>query len=298
MDSSQNPPSDQLDRIEIFIASPKLIDLAAEETCPAAPGQISAADTAPEPTSDVQTVQAPSARTLELMDQLETLANDFAVKAHTSSSDSVETVHAAANVSTGSKALESSIRASPRDQFAEERPPGGRRAVITLVAIFAAAAIGVFAWQHVSTVNSPDDVGAGRQQGSVSGTQVPASSGAVSPPSTSFTQSASTTSAELMKQIEAMAADLTLLRRTVEQLAAKQDQLAAAQQRFAAKQEQMDQKISKLQALEDNNRQKRSTSPQSQIAPMPPPKPPQSTGQLSSTPRSTLHPVPPLSVPP
>ena len=103
-----------------------------------------------------------------------------------------------------------------------------------------------------------------------------------------------------------MTQDIASVRRGVEELAAKQEHLAAAQQQLeqlAAKQEQlaaknMAQNIAKLQALGQNAKVKMSPPPQPRAVPIPPRAPPEPAAQLSSVPRSTTHPVPPLPVPP
>ncbi|MGB7687003.1 MAG: hypothetical protein WBL98_00890, partial [Pseudolabrys sp.] len=60
--------------------SPQLIDVAAEESCPAPAVQLSAQDEAPRLAPALATAQAPSATTFELMSKLEALASDLAVK--------------------------------------------------------------------------------------------------------------------------------------------------------------------------------------------------------------------------
>jgi DNA repair exonuclease SbcCD ATPase subunit len=65
----------------------------------------------------------------------------------------------------------------------------------------------------------------------------------------------------LNQQLNAMARDLAVLRRSIEEFAAKQEHLAAAQEQLAAKQEQMAQNIATLQAAEKDIIQTRSSPP-------------------------------------
>jgi hypothetical protein len=300
---------------------PRHVDVTAEETCPAPAVGMPASGEAPQRAPAVQTAQAPSATTFEMMGQLEALAHDLAVRERASSDQCTGDVHERSDFSAGLPAAEPSIRVSPRpagvesDPLARDRPPVGRRTVLTLASFLMAALIGVgvtYAWQsHRAWItSSPNvvDVTAG-QAVSAPSRQVSASDAAPSQPVTQVTPPAApATSPELPRQLEAMAQEITLVRRGVEQLAAKQEQLAAAQQQLeqlaakqgqlAAKQEQMAQNIAKLQALEQNTRQKTSPPPQSRPVPVPPRVPPEPAAQLSSAPRPALHPVPPLPVPP
>jgi chemotaxis protein histidine kinase CheA len=298
------------------------VDITAEETCPAPPAQVPASDEALQRAPAIQAAQAPSATTFELMSQLETLAHDLAVRERASSDQCIENVHEGSDFSAGLQAVEPSIRVPPRpasfenDPFASDRPPIGRRTVLTLASFFMAALIGVtLAWQshRVGIMSSLNDVDAAAQQpASTPSRQASASEAALSQ-SVPVTQSvpapaAPATSPELVQQLEAMAQDIALVRRGVEQLAAKQEQLAAAQQQLeqlaakqgqlATRQEQMAQNITKLQALEQNIRHKTSSPRQSRAVPAPPRMPSEPAAQLSSVPRSAPHPVPPLPVPP
>ena len=97
--------------------------------------------------------------------------------------------------------------------------------------------------------------------------------------------SAAATSAELVQQLKPVALDLVIVRRSVEQLAAKIEQLAA-------KQDQMAQNIATLQSVEQEISQKLSSPPQSRA--VPPRKPPQPTAQSSATQSSSVPPPPPL----
>jgi septal ring factor EnvC (AmiA/AmiB activator) len=90
-----------------------------------------------------------------------------------------------------------------------------------------------------------------------------------------------------MQQIEDMARDLVVLRRRVEELAAKQEHLVDTQEQLAAKQEQMAQNIAKPQPVKRNINNKMSSPPRRNGLPEP-------AAQASFLPR----PRPPLSVPP
>ena len=302
------PPLDPDDQYVSTTISPQLIDVTAEETCPA---EMSAHDGAPQLAPAIPTEQVPSATTFELMNKLEALASDLAVKGRASSDQCTGNIHEESKLSSGLQAVEPSIRVSPRptgfeiDQFASDRPSTSRRTVLTLASFFVAALIGlgvIFAWHShgVWTMKQPNDVDvAAEQRGSTPAGQVSTSDAAL-PQSVPVTQTA-TTSPELMKQLEAMMQDLASVRRGVEELAVKQEHFAAAQQQLeqlAAKQEQMAQNIAKLQALGQNARLKMSPPPQPRAVPIPPRAPPEPAAQLSSVPRSAPHPVPPLPVPP
>ena len=104
--------------------------------------------------------------------------------------------------------------------------------------------------------------------------------------STTKSPAVAATSPDLVQQLEPLASSLDVVRRSVEQLAAKQEQMA--------------QNIATLQAVEEDIRQKMSfppPSPSQQAAPIPQHKPPQraqsSAVQLPSVPR----PPPPAGPP-
>ncbi len=320
MDSLQIPLNDQCHKDEIVATiSPQLIDMAAEETCPAV--QMPAQDGTPL-APVIQTSEAPSATTFELMNKLEALASDLAVKERVSSDQCTGNVHEGSKLSGGLQAVEPSIRVSPSptgfesDQFASDRLTTGRRRVLALASLAALIGLGVmFAWNShgISTMKQPNNVDAAAEQRSSAPVGQVSTSDAALPQSIPVTQTATapvapTTSPELGKQLEAMTQDLVSLRRGVEELAAKQEHLAAAQQQLeqlaakqeqlAAKQEQMAQNIAKLQALGQNTKLKMSSPLQPRTVPIPPRAPPQPAAQLSSVPRLTPHPVPPLPVPP
>jgi hypothetical protein len=156
------------------------------------------------------------------------------------------------------------------DQVASGRPPVGRRIFRTLARFFIAVLIGVggtLAWQFYGDAAREMAVARAPTLAwllSVSTTKSPA---------------VAATSPDPVQLLEPLASNLDVVRRSVEQLAAKQDQMA--------------QNIATLQAVEEDIRQKMSSTPASpsqQAAPIPQPKPPQfraqpSAAQSSSAPR-------------
>jgi hypothetical protein len=313
--------------------SPEHIDISAEETCPA-PGPQSFAPDALRREPVFESAQAPSATTFELMNQLDALAQDLAAKSHVSVDQRSEPdqrseaesareaeVEEEVRIPPAMPAPEPSIRVSPRpsgfenDPLASDRRSTGRRTAFTLAGVVMAALIGVsatVAWQsyRVSTAKPPAEAGvAAEQPGSAAQA---AASPAVVPQSAPAAQAAPPPVApEVAKQLEAMAQDLALVRRSLEQLTAKQAQLAAAQQQLeqlsakqgqlAAKQEQMAQTIAKLQPREQTVRQRVSAPPPLRPAPVPPrvsAEPPPAQVSSAPPPRSEPHPLPPLPVPP
>ena len=91
-----------------------------------------------------------------------------------------------------------------------------------------------------------------------------------------------TTSPDPMQQLEPLALNLDNVRRSVEQLAAKQEQMA--------------QNIAALQAVEEDIRQKMSSTPPSpapQAASIPQAKPPQPRAQPSAVPSPSVPRLPP-----
>jgi len=191
------------------------------------------------------------------------------------------------------------------DQLASDGPSIGRRMFRALTRFFFAVLIGVgatLAWQShgdaakqivrtwapslawllpLSTTTSPPD-------GPVS------AQNAALPQSAPLTQSAAPASAfavgELVQQIEPITRDLTIVRRSLEQIAAKQEQMA--------------QNIAKQQPAVQNIRPKISPPPLSRAVPIPPRRnaprdtPPETAAQLSSVPGPEQNPRPPLPVPP
>jgi hypothetical protein len=184
-----------------------------------------------------------------------------------------------------------------RDQVASYRPSSGRRTFLTL-AIFIATLIGVaatFAWQsqRVSIANSPHEFAVAQKPGFTPVGQLSLQDAPPQPAPATQTAPAATalaTSPELVQQLEAMARDLTVLQRRVEEFAAKQEHLAAAQEQLAAKQEQMAQNIAKPQAVKRNIKHKMSSPPRRNA-------PPEPGAQALSVPRPAPTSRPPLPVP-
>ena len=196
--------------------------------------------------------------------------------------------------------VEPALHAPPRssgfknDQLASDRPSIGRRIFRALAHFFIVVLIVVgatLAWQSygdeakemvrtwapslawllpVSTTKSPPDG------------QVSAQDAAL-PQSAPVTQTpaAAVTSPELVRQLEPMTRDLAVVRRSLEQLAAKQEQMA--------------QSIATLQAVEQDIRQKMSSPPPSRAVPKPPRKPPQPAAQSSAVLSSSVPPPPPAA---
>ena len=161
------------------------------------------------------------------------------------------------------------------DQVASDRPSVGRRIFRTLTRFFIAVFIGVggtLAWQ--SHGDSAKEMVIAR---------VPALAWLLS---VSMTKSPAVTATSLdpMQQLEPLASNLDVVRRNVEEVATKQDQMA--------------QNIATLQAVEEDIRQKiSSTSSSQQAAPIPQRKPPQPRAQSSAV-QSSSVPRPPPSVAP
>jgi len=306
--------------------SPDHVDISAEESCPAPSPPTPVV--APQREPAVEAPQAPSATTFELMNELDALAQDLAAKNRTLSEQSEpphqdsegaphqhnENVQDEAGISPVLPAPEPSIRVSRPSSFADnpfsrDRAWSGKRTVFTLATAAAVALIGIgatVAWQSygISTAKPQNDENAAAARvAPVAQTTTP------SPQPAPVAQTAPAPIApELAKQLEALAQDVALVRRSVEQLTAKQEQLAAMQQQLeqltakqgqlAAKQEQLSQNIAKLQPREQNVRQRISAPPRPapvppHVAAEPPPR------QLSSAPapRAEPHPLPPLPVP-
>jgi hypothetical protein len=184
------------------------------------------------------------------------------------------------------------------DHLGIDRPSIGRRMFRALVRFFIAALIGVgatLAWQSygeeakemvrtwipsvawllpVSTTNSsPDGLMLAQE--------------AAPPQSASVTQTsaptAAATSPELV-QLEPMARDLAVMRRSLERLAAKQEQMA--------------QNIATVQAIDQDIRQKMLSRPPSPAVPVPPRKPPRPNAQSSAVQSSSVPAPPPPAEPP
>jgi hypothetical protein len=161
------------------------------------------------------------------------------------------------------------------DHIASDRPSTGRRKLRTLTRFFIAVLIGVgatLAWQSHGDAARNMVVARAPSLGwllAVSTTKSPAMA-ATAPGSA--------------QQLEALASNLDVIRRSVEQLAARQEQTA--------------QDIAALQAVADDIRQRMSTTPASfpseqQAAAIPQHKPAQPRAQSSSVPR----PLPPAGPP-
>ncbi len=168
----------------------------------------------------------------------------------------------------GTRPMKPSIR-SPRpsglkdDHIESDRPSIGRRMFRTLTRFFIAVIIGIgatLAWQSHGDAARDMVVARAPLLGwllSVSTTKSPA---------------VAATAPDPLPQLVPLASNIDAVRRSVEQLAAKQEQMA--------------QNIATLQAVEEDIRQKVSSPPPSQqAAPIPQHKPPQPRVQSSSVPR-------------
>ena len=165
------------------------------------------------------------------------------------------------------------------DHIASDRPSIGRRIFHTLTRFFVAVLIGVsatLAWQSHGDAARDMVVARAPLLGwlfSVSTTKSPA---------------VAATAPDPAQQLEPLASNLDVVRRSVEQLAAKQEQMA--------------QNIATLQAVADDIRQRMSTPPsspsQQQAAPIPQHKPPQPRPQSSAVQSSSVpRPLPPAGPP-
>ena len=194
----------------------------------------------------------------------------------TSSGGPARDLHARSDQRVGTRPMKPSIR-SPRpsglndDQVASDRPSIGRRIFRTLTRFIIAVLIGIgatLAWQSHGDAAREMVVARAPSLGwllSVSTTKSPA---------------VAATAPDPVQQLEPLASNLDVVRRSVEQLAAKQEQMA--------------QNIATLQAVEEDIRQKVSSpSPSPQAASMPQYKPPQPRVQSSSVAR----PPPPAGPP-
>ena len=216
-------------------------------------------DAAPQPAPVDPTTLVPSAKSFELLRQLEALAHEVAVASRRDSSDQCIKVQEGSN-SAGLHTVEPSIRVSPRDQLASYRPSIGRRTFLTLanffivardqlasyrpsidrrtfltLAIFIATLIGVaatFVWQsqRVLTAKSPNDVAVAEKKSGVTAVgQVQLQNSPPQPAPVTQTAPAPTAPA------------------------------AAAQEQLAAKQEQIDQNIAKPHAVKRDIKHARET---------------------------------------
>ncbi len=204
--------------------------------------------------------------------------NEWQTAEETSSGGPARDLHARSDQRVGTRPMKPSIR-SPRpsglndDQVASDRPSIGRRIFRTLTRFIIAVLIGIgatLAWQSHGDAARDMVVARAPLLGwlfSISTTKSPA---------------VAATAPDPVQQLEPLASNLDVVRRSVEQLAAKQEQMA--------------QNIATLQALEEDIRQKVSSpppSPSQQAASIPQYKPPQPRVQSSSVPR----PPPPAGPP-
>jgi hypothetical protein len=95
-------------------------------------------DAASQPAPVDPTILVPSAKSFELMRQLEALAHEVAVVSRRDSSDQCIKVQDGSNLSAGLQLVEPSIRVSPRDQFSDSAS-FSRRTFLTLANFFMAA---------------------------------------------------------------------------------------------------------------------------------------------------------------
>jgi len=169
----------------------------------------------------------------------------------------------------GKRPVTPSIRSGRRSDLARNRPSIGKRMFRTLARFFITVLIGVgatLAWQSY-----------GDEAKETVTTWAPSLGWLLSVPTTR-SPAAAETPRELVQQLEPIARDLTVVRRSVEQLVAKQEELAA-------RQEQMGQNIATLQAVEQGIRQRTTSSPPpSRAVPGQPSRPPQQPTAQSAPP--------------
>ncbi len=157
------------------------------------------------------------------------------------------------------------------DQVASDRPSVGRRIFRTLTRFSIAVLVGVGGTLALQSYGD-----AAREMVVA---RAPTLAWLLSV-STTKSAAVAATSADPMQQLAPLAYNLDVVRRSVEQLAAKQDQMA--------------QNIATLQAVEEDIRQKMSSpSPSQQAAPIPQPKPPQPKAQSSAVQSSSVPRPPP-----
>ena len=205
--------------------------------------------------------------------------NEWQTAEVTSSGGPARDLHARSDQRVGTRPMKPSIR-SPRpsglndDQVASDRPSIGRRIFRTLTRFIIAVLIGIgatLAWQSHGDAAREMVVARAPSLGwllSVSTTKSPA---------------VAATAPDPLPQLVPLASNIDAVRRSVEQLAAKQEQMA--------------QNIATLQAVEEDVRQKVSSpppSPSQQAAPIPQYKPPQPRAHSSSVPRPPPPAGPPL----
>ena len=163
------------------------------------------------------------------------------------------------------------------DHLASDRPSVGRRifrAVSRFLIVVLIGVGGTLAWQSYGDV--------AREMVIV---RAPTLAWLLSVSTTSSAALAAT-SPDPMQQLEPLASNLDVVRRSVEELAAKQDQMV--------------QSIATLQAVEEDIRQKMSSTPPfppQQAAPIPQPRPPQPRAQSSAVQSSSAPRPPPPAAP-
>src|SRR5262245_18007830 len=129
MDSSQSPsPNDQ----RRFSTTERIIRFNPADLSAPSP------DAAPQPAPVHPTTLVPSAKSFELMRQLEDLAHEVAVVSRRDSSDQGIKVQDGSNPSAGLQLVEPSIRVSLHDHLASDSPSFGRLSA-TLTSFFMAA---------------------------------------------------------------------------------------------------------------------------------------------------------------
>ena len=209
------------------------------------------------------------------------LKKEWQTAEETSSGGPARDLHARSDQRVGTRPMKPSIR-SPRpsglndDQVASDRPSIGRRIFRTLTRFIIAVLIGIgatLAWQSHGDAAREMVVARAPSLGwllSVSTTKSPA---------------VAATAPDPLQQLVPLASNIDAVRRSVEQLAAKQEQMA--------------QNIATLQAVEEDVRQKISSTPPSpsqQAAPVPQRKPPQPRAQSSAVQSSSVpRPPPPVA---
>src|SRR6266478_6251836 len=197
----------------------------------------------------------------------------------TSSDGSARDPDARSDLRSGRRPLKAPIQSPhpPRlndREVASDRPSIGRRMLRSLTRFSIAALIGVGAtlgWQSYGDAAKEMVIA-----------RAPTLAWLL-PISTTKPSVVATTSPGPVQQLEPLAFNLDIVRRSVEQLAAKQEQMA--------------QNIAALQAVEEDIRQKVSTTPspsQQQAAPIPQYKPLQPRAQSSTVPRPPPPAGPPL----
>ena len=161
------------------------------------------------------------------------------------------------------------------DQVASDRPSVGRRIFRTLTRFSIAVLVGVGGTLALQSYGD-----AAREMVKA---RAPTLAWLLSV-STTRSPALAATSLDPVQQLGPLASNLDVVRRSVEQLAAKQDQMA--------------QNIATLQAIEEDIRQKMSSpSPSQQAAPIPQPKPPQPKAQSSAVQSSSVPRPPPPAGP-